>query len=257
MCYFCTNKQMKYSLKVMRDGNNVCMFDNDKEEFLKQYAFLDGSCGQKMCQDVLKKLDCQSYVMALNNFIIVNCDEYPSIMDFKEKLIDISAQHSILIHAKNDTRIATIEANSPAALPLSQNDTAIASALQTAVDNPNYMRALKADAKRRKNLNAMKSIIKKKKKSAMNEIDDIDDDVQNTPRRLPGRRRPAGHLPPAITPTGRTIPPALLGDAGGSRQTVPEDLDELTARALAAPLPPFNTGFPTGFSRPLGSSMEE
>jgi hypothetical protein len=176
-------------------------------------------------------------------------------LDFKEKLIDISVQHSTLIYAKNDTRIANIEANSPAALPVSQSDTVIASALQTAADNPNYMRVLKADAKRRKNLSAMKSILKKKKKSAMNEIDDIDDDVEITPRR-PGGRVLRPHLPPALTPTGRIIHPALppgSGGAGGSRQPFAEDLNDLERRAVLAPIPPFNTGF----ARPSGSSMEE
>ena len=151
-------------------------------------------------------------------------------MDFKKKLIDISGEHSILIHAKNDTRVATIEASSGSSLPISQNDSVIASALQTAVDDPNYMKVLKADAKRRKNLSAMKTIIKKKKRTALFEIDDDDVEI-TTPQRAIGNH----HFPAQVTPAS--------GAAGGSRFIT--DLDDLVRRGVETPLPPFNTGFPS------------
>jgi len=204
-----------------------------------EHQFIDGTCGSKLCINVLSKLDCQDYYKTLNDFITINKDKYACFDDFKGALRSLAREQHILIHAKNDTLNAKIIADNHAftTTPLSQNDALIVENLRNAVEDVNYRKAQKAAAKKLINLNAIKSIKRKKHVSA----DDVSEDEPAPPaRRRQGRTaaqsasqseqstgqpdqsagqpeqsagQVGGHLPLMVTPSSA---------AGGSR--LPNDL---------------------------------
>lgn len=244
---------MKSKLVKLKGLDGKLLVDEVNEKFFEQYQFIDGTCGSKPCMAFIKKLKCEAYVITLNGFITLNLEKYALFTDFKRALCSLAAEHTILIHAKNDTLVAGIEAethtNVLTVTPASQNDAAVIENLRTAVTDSKYIDAQRATDKKNKNLNAIKSIKKKKRLAISSDDDDL------RPRRT--RAYTGGHLPAQVTPTQRQrqiAPPidaALSGararitneipalGAGPSHPPNPNiiDFDEMIRAAAVAPLP--------------------
>ena len=248
-CLCCEDKPMKSKLVKLKGLDGKLLVDEVNEKFFEQHQFIDGTCGSRICMSFITKLKCESYVVILNGFITLNVDKYPLFSDFKNALCSLAAEHTILIHAKNDTLIAGIEAethtNVLTVTPASQNEAEIVQNLRTAITDSKYIDAQRAADKKNKNLKAIKSINKKKKKVLSSDDDDF------RPRRT---RAHTGHLPAQVTPTPRIAGPVLALEAGPSN-TGPSinrlfthgsqrreksnitDYDAMTAAAMAASLP--------------------